>query len=519
MGEPVARGTVSGLGPDGPGHAPARCRRPPARGPPGSCISRASRCGVGSTLRGDARVPFDGRPLTGHAQGRLEDLGAWAALLPPAWAPSGPLAFEASLAGTLDRPEGEATIEGSGIDPPRAAHAGARPRAAAAHCRCDGDPRGACPSSRRAGRLLASGHFDPGMRSSRCPGHRGGLRASSPGLPGRRRSRASRCAGRLSGQGSTWGCGRRASGRRPLRASRPLVGPAVPGGRRPSSWRATGRRPTASPPSCASTAPTSRRSHELPAQTTTKVSGTASLAARLRSDVTAPTEGTWELDLDRLEGRGVRPAGAPARARAPADREGSHLARGPPGGPGGRPAGGGGHPRRLGRERAATRVARPARGPVAPPGGDGTTRARPAPRLVGEGDLALVLRGTPDNPRPEGTLRVTGGGMTRGDEPLVQSTRARGFVPRRDSSPGGPGGGRPGLPADPHRRGRQPVSSPLLAPEPLRRSLGGDARARAHLSIVRADEASSGTKGEPLRVEADLETDALSLERVRAKAR
>ena len=107
--------------------------------------------------------------------------------------------------------------------------------------------------------------------------------------------------------------------------------------------------------------------------------------------------------------------------------------------------------------------------------------------------------------------------MTRGDEPLVQSAQLaasfRDGTLHLDALEAVAQGFRLTLTGE-AGAGLLPAS----APEPLRRSLGGDARAHAHLSIVRADEASSGTKGEPLSVEADLETDALSLESVRAKA-
>ena len=73
VGEPVARGTVFGLGLTSQGMPPvdadARLRVDRRELHLESLEVRG-----GLTLRGDARVPFDGRPLTGHAQGRLEDL-------------------------------------------------------------------------------------------------------------------------------------------------------------------------------------------------------------------------------------------------------------------------------------------------------------------------------------------------------------------------------------------------------------------------------------------------------------
>ena len=266
MGQPVSRGTVSGLGLTSQGMPPvdadARLRVDRREVHLESLEVRGA-----LSLRGDAQGPLrpatvDG-PRPGPPRGPRR-LGRRAA---PRLGTHGATRVRGLVDGHGGPAAGRGHHRGHRDHPPRAARAGARPRTAAAHRRCDGDPRDVVP---RAERPDASW---PRAASTRACDRSGSgpprkAFAVEPWPAGAATERALPLRGRLSGSLDAGVAEGELRGRRPLRASRPLVGPAVPGGRhRRAGARPVGA-PTASPPSCASTAPISRRSHELQTRTT-----------------------------------------------------------------------------------------------------------------------------------------------------------------------------------------------------------------------------------------------------------
>ncbi|HVQ30992.1 MAG TPA: hypothetical protein VMV21_15480, partial [Vicinamibacteria bacterium] len=297
VGEPVARGRLSAAGLAGQGLPPLDVTAQVRVAVSQAELESLEVQGPSATLRGEARVPFDGRPLKGHFQGRFEDLRAWSSALPSAWAPSGQLAFEASIAGSLARPEFEATIDGSGVgllDQPTLQRVQGRLRGSADAVRLE-----ALSLEQAKGRLEIAGHFEPGGRAY-------SLRASAedfafgPLPPGAATEQALPVRGQLQGK-VEWGV---------------TEGEAKGGGRfelRDFSWeeRSLGTaslevardetRPRGFSAELRLDGADLRAFARAAGAADDRISGTTTLAVRLRGDATSPAQGTRELDLERLE--------------------------------------------------------------------------------------------------------------------------------------------------------------------------------------------------------------------------